>query len=386
MLRVRQLLLVTLIVATGATVTSVTTTISETRPTPNGDVLNGKGKNYVFVVSRGTGNSVIRGFDPNQGHKIRLAGFGITRFSAVAKSMREVDGNVLIELPGAQQLWVTDTKATDLTENVFQLELDRTGLVKTFGDEFDKLSWDAEGAQGFEQEKGTWRTSYDHGAPYWLSSRTLTGSGEQEIYADPALKGTADKPLGLNPFRVADGVLEITASPVPDSIRALIWDRPYISGVITTRGSFSQLYGVFEMRARLPKGRGLWPAFWLMPADGSWPPELDVMEVLGHETTVLYTSWHSKETGSHTSETIATPVPDLSADFHVYSLEWNKDEIKWYFDGVEVSRRSTPADMHQPMFIRANLAVGGGWPKNPDASTHFPAVFAIDWIRVYRRE
>ena len=384
MLKVSRTILLALIATLGGICVFISSFHGETGPTPKGEILPSGGKDFVFVINNGLGNSVIPDFDAKRGNKIRLAGFGITKFSSLAPRMKAVGANVLIDLPGGQQLAVLNATVADLTADIFQLELDRGGLVQTFADEFDRFSWDSEGAAGFEQEKGTWRTNYGHGPPYWLSSRTLTGSGELEIYADPALKGTGGKPLGINPFSVENGVLNITATVTPESIRPLFWGRPYTSGLITTRGSFSQLYGVFEMRARLPKGRGFWPAFWLT-AEG-WPPELDIMEVLGDNTTTLFTSWHSKGTGDVTTESVATRVPDLSADFHLYAIDWNKDEIRWYFDGVEVARHSTPADMHQPMYVRANLAVGGLWPKNPDASTHFPAVFAIDWIRVSRRE
>jgi beta-glucanase (GH16 family) len=211
-------------------------------------------------------------------------------------------------------------------------------------------------------------------------------NSELEVYVDPAFRGTADKPLGVNPFRIVDGVLEITAAPVSENSRPVIWDRQYTSGLITTRHSFSQQYGVFEIRARMPRGRGLWPAFWLLPPNGAWPPEIDILEVLGDDIATLHTSWHSVENGKHATETISTRVSDLAAAFHTYTLEWDKDELRWFFDGVEVARKSTPADMHQPMYMLANLAVGGGWPKSPDASTQFPAVFAIDWIHVFRRE
>ena len=139
------------------------------------------------------------------------------------------------------------------------------------------------------------------------------------------------------------------------------------------------------MRARLPKGRGFWPAFWLLPADSTWPPELDVFEVLGHETTKLYTAAHSKAGGEHTATGGDMPVPDLSAEFHQYAVEWRKDEVRWYFDGVEIERTATPADMHKPMYLLANLAIGAGWPGQPDSTTQFPGVYAIDWIRAYRR-
>jgi beta-glucanase (GH16 family) len=258
--------------------------------------------------------------------------------------------------------------------------------VQTFGDEFETFSWDSEGTGDDGGKNGTWRTNFGYGAPSDLHSRTLVNNGELEVYADPAFRGTSDKSLRINPFRVVDGALEINAAPVPENMRPLIWNRQYTSGLITTRHSFSQQYGVFEMRARLPKGRGLWPAFWLLAPDGAWPPEIDILEVLGDNTNTLYATWHSQETGGHTTETVSVPVPDVSAGFHTYAFEWDENEIKWLFDGVEIARRSTPRDMHQPMYLLANLAVGGGWPKDPDASTRFPAVFAIDWIRVFRRE
>ena len=351
--------------------------------TPNGTALGRSGQ--VFVMSRGMGNRIIAEFDAKQGQKIRLTNFGITSTASLTPKVRQVGNNILIDLPGGQQLWVLNTALADLPAKAFQLELDRIGLVKTFGDEFDSFSWDSEKANGVPEQRGTWRTNFGYRSPVALDSRTLIDNNELEVYSDPGFRGTSDKSFGIDPFRVSNGVLEISAAPAPEEIRPLIWNRRYTSGLITTHNSFSQRYGVFEMRARLPKGRGLWPAFWLLLPSGAWPPEIDVFEVLGDETTTLHTSWHTLETGSHTTETIATPVPDLSADFHTFTFEWDKDEIAWYFDGAEVARRPTPRDMHRPMYVLANLAVGGGWPKEPDASTRFPAIFAIDWIRVYRR-
>jgi len=356
------------------------------REKPQAEVLTGEKPGQVFVVNRGFGETVIRQFDPRQGHKIRLAGFGITRFAALRPMMQQSGSDVEVALPGRHRLVVTGANLADLSASVFQLELDRTHLVKTFSDEFDTFSWDSEEPGNGPSKTGTWRTNFGYAAPGALMSRSLVQNGELEIYADENFRGTARSPLGFNPFHVVNGVLEISAVPVPEDVRPLTWNRQYASGLITTRHSFAQQYGVFEMRARLPKGRGLWPAFWLLPPSGAWPPEIDILESIGGDSYTLYTSWHSLETNSHTTETIATKVPDLSADFHTYALEWTKEEIKWFFDGVEVASRSTPTDMHRPMYILANLAVGGGWAKEPDASTKFPAIFAIDWIRVYRRE
>jgi beta-glucanase (GH16 family) len=160
---------------------------------------------------------------------------------------------------------------------------------------------------------------------------------------------------------------------------------PYCSGVLTSRTRFFQRYGYFEMRARLPHGRGLWPAFWLLPKGGGWPPEIDVMEVLGHDPATLYASVHWKAQGNE-SITNKAHTADLSAGFHIYGLSWHPDLLRWYVDGMEVARTSTPPGLDKPMYLLVNLAVGGkkSWPGAPDAGTVFPARMIVDYIRAYR--
>jgi hypothetical protein len=152
---------------------------------------------------------------------------------------------------------------------------------------------------------------------------------------------------------------------------------------LETAHSFSQTYGYFEMRAELPAGQGLWPAFWLLPANGTWPPELDVMEMLGNEPNRVYQTAHSGATGTHTMVSSSAVVSDTSAAFHTYGVDWEPDLITWYVDGQQVFQSATPADMNQPMYMIANLAVGGDWPGSPDGSTAFPATMQIDYIRAY---
>ena len=137
------------------------------------------------------------------------------------------------------------------------------------------------------------------------------------------------------------------------------------------------------MRAQLPAGQGLWPAFWLLPANGSGPPEIDVMEVLGNNLTTLYTTALTNQTGTHTSSGTGTTVPNMSLGYHTYGVDWEVDYITYYFDGQQIFKTATPADMHQPMYMIANLAVGGYWPGMADGTTPFPAQMKIDYIRAY---
>jgi beta-glucanase (GH16 family) len=248
----------------------------------------------------------------------------------------------------------------------------------TFDDEFNSLSvWNG------ATNTGTWSTNFwynDQWGNYAKSNgSTLSGNGEQQWYINANYAPTS----AVKPWSASDGVLTITAQPADASIKGLINNAQYTSGMINSWHSFSQQYGYFEIKADLPAGQGLWPAFWLMPEDGAWPPELDVFEVLGNDPDKLYTTAHSNASGSHTMATKGTDVADTSAGFHTYGVDWEADKITFYFDGKEVYETATPADMHKPMYMIANLAVGGSWPGNPDSSTPWPAQMKIDYIRAW---
>ncbi|MBV9991135.1 MAG: family 16 glycosylhydrolase [Alphaproteobacteria bacterium] len=224
---------------------------------------------------------------------------------------------------------------------------------------------------------GTWSTDYWYD-PLNGNGNTLTANGEQEWYInanDPATSA-------VKPWTVSKNILTLTAAPAAAEIQPLINGYQYTSGEINTFHSFSQTYGYFEMRAKLPSGKGLWPAFWLLPENGQWPPELDIMEVLGDDTTTLYTTVHTGDNGGNTGIGKAIKVADMSKGFHTYGCDWEAKYITWYFDGKPVFKVPTPKDMHQPMFMQANLAAGGYWPGNVDPSK-LPAGMQIQYIAAY---
>ena len=242
----------------------------------------------------------------------------------------------------------------------------------TFDDEFNSLSlWNG--------TSGTWATDYWYD-PLNGNGNTLAPNGEQEWYINANDSATSS----VKPWTVSNGVLTLTAAPAASAIQPLIDGYQYTSGEINTAHSFSQLYGFFEMRAELPAGQGLWPAFWLLPENGAWPPELDIMEVLGNNPTTLYTTAHYVSAGGvNSANGIGTTVANTSTGYHTYAVDWEPNTITWYFDGKEVYQIATPADMHTPMYMEANLAVGGYWPGDVNSSTPLPAQMEIDWIRAY---
>jgi beta-glucanase (GH16 family) len=234
------------------------------------------------------------------------------------------------------------------------------GWQPTFAEEFDRLVDSPDGNKG-------WTTTGSNGL------RTLSSNNESEYYSDAS--------VGVDPFNIRDGVLTITASSGSNPL-----GLPYNSGMLSTSRSFSQLYGYFEMRASLPEGAGLWPAFWLLPADGSWPPEIDVMEQLGGDPKTIYVGTHSAAGGPNVGTTTAVRVADTARGFHTYGVDWQAETITWYFDGRKIFTERTPEDMHKPMYLIVNLAVGGtgSWPGPPTRATIFPAHFQIDYVRAYK--
>ena len=246
-----------------------------------------------------------------------------------------------------------------------------TAATLTFDDEFNSLSlWNG--------TTGTWDTTAQY-ATWNGSGFSLPSNGEQEWYINSNYGPTSS----VTPWTVNNGIMTLTAAPASAAISSQIGGYQYTSGSINTSQSFSQTYGFFEMRAELPAGQGLWPAFWLLPENGQWPPEIDAMEMLGNNPGTYYTSIHSGTAANEVNAGQADNVGDTSTGYHTYGVDWEPDYITYYFDGKEVYQVATPSDMNTPMYMIANLAVGGAWPGNADASTPFPANMDINWIRAY---
>jgi beta-glucanase (GH16 family) len=236
----------------------------------------------------------------------------------------------------------------------------------TFNEEFTNFVASPDGSAG-------WMTTYPYGGE---SARTLPANDEWEYYSDSS--------VGVNPFTNTLGKLVIAAAPAAPGSNP--YNLPYTSGLITTYTSFQQLYGRFEMRAKLPAGQGLWPAFWMLPANNDYSAELDIFEVLEQSPTTLYATTHG-ETGSNwVVNCQQLTVPDTASRFHVYGVDWGPKTTTFYMDDKVIATSATPASMNTPMYILINLAIGGpgSWPGAPNAATTFPAKMVIDWVRAYQ--
>ena len=173
----------------------------------------------------------------------------------------------------------------------------------------------------------------------------------------------------------------------------------YSSARIKTQDLQAWQYGRVEARMKLPQSQGLWPAFWMLGNDigktAVWPNsgEIDIMEMIGKQPNTIYNTAHgpgysgAKGLGSH----IDLPQGSLQNDFHVYAVEWEATEIRWYIDDAQVFKvASTDVAPNKwvfdhPFFIILNVAVGGGWPGFPDSTTIFPQQMLVAYIRVYQR-
>ena len=176
--------------------------------------------------------------------------------------------------------------------------------------------------------------------------------------------------------------------------------RDYTSARLKTASKFSQKYGRFEARLKIPHGQGIWPAFWMLGDDISkigWPRcgEIDIMENIGKEPSLVHGTIHGP--GYSGDQGIGSPfaLPDNSRfadDFHVYAVEWEPKAIRFYVDDHLYATR-TPAELPKgtkwvyahPFFLLLNVAVGGSWPGNPDATTQFPQTMLVDYVRAYKR-
>lgn len=258
-------------------------------------------------------------------------------------------------------------------------------LRRTFFDDFQNLDkswrrWHPHYDGGWDAKQQRW-LGYD-----WPVKRTLPGNQEQQIYVDPGYKGSGNEALGLDPFRRVNGRLEITATRTPEAAKAQLMGHEFISGMLSSRPSFTQKHGFFELRARIPAGKALWPAFWLLPQDKSWPPEIDVFEVVGQHPDVIVqtTHWRDPSSGNRRVSSCRTRLPGASEGFHQYGVLWTPERMVYYIDRRPVAHFSTPPGLDQPMYLLMNLAVGGTMVGRADEDTPMPAALAIEWVAAYQ--
>jgi len=243
--------------------------------------------------------------------------------------------------------------------------------VLTWSDEFN-------GPNGSAPDPRKW--TYDLGGGGW-------GNHELETYTGrPQNASIQDGKLVIRPLKESyagrDGIT-----------------REYTSARLKTQGLFTQRYGRFEARIKIPYGQGLWPAFWMLGDNidkpGGWPTcgEIDILENIGREPSIVHGTVHGP--GYMGAKGIGAPysLPGserFADEFHVFAVEWEPNEIRFYVDD-HLYHTVTPSSLppgtkwvfDHPFFLILNVAVGGGWPGNPDASTAFPQTMLVYYVRVF---
>jgi len=170
----------------------------------------------------------------------------------------------------------------------------------------------------------------------------------------------------------------------------------YTSARLKTQTKFAVEYGKIEARIKLPAGQGIWPAFWMLGAGGGWPQsgEIDIMENIGREPAIVHGTVHGPGYSGGKGITESYTLPDnqrFAADYHVFAAEWSQNSIQFFVDGHlyhTVTPASLPKDttwvFDHPFFLLLNVAVGGSWPGDPDATSSFPQKMLVDYVRVYQ--
>ena len=237
-----------------------------------------------------------------------------------------------------------------------------------------KLLWEDDFSKDAQIDKSKWNFEIDgHGG----------GNGELEYYTD--------KPKNAH---IENGELVITAIKDDDG-------HKFTSARMTTSRKLSFLYGRVEACIKAPPAQqGNWPAFWMMPQEskyGKWPRsgEIDIMELINKSDKLYGTCHYGGEKGDvHSGAQAALARGDFSNDYHIYAVEWEQKEIRWYLDGHYYGSIHTwhspgeafPAPFDQKFFIILNYAVGGAWPHSPDAAATFPQSMRVKYVRVFQPE
>ncbi|SDY73654.1 Beta-glucanase, GH16 family [Asanoa ishikariensis] len=238
------------------------------------------------------------------------------------------------------------------------------------------LVWSDEfnGAAGSAVDQSKWR--FDTGGSGW-------GNNEQQYYTNSTRNAAMD----------GAGNLVITARREnPSNFQCHYGTCQYTSARLLTAATFNRTYGRFEARMKIPRGQGIWPAFWMLGNPVNWPTsgEIDIMENIGREPNMVHGTIHGPGYSGAEGIGAGYSIGGAFADgFHTFAVDWSPNLIIWYVDGNEYQRR-TPADLggdrwvfDHNFFMIMNVAVGGYWPGYPDGSTTFPQSMTVDYVRAY---
>jgi hypothetical protein len=333
-----------------------------------GDTLTFEGWSRIPNGSSGSGDSFVmevvqldrrgRAIDTHkrtagwgQMDQWRTTGVGPLAISLdVRRGTRDIE--VRLSAPSGKPVWIDDVVVN---------RADSTGDLATV------IPIRNPGFEGFRPDPERW----------FVSDGAWSHNGELQYYAPDSVV--------VNRKRMS-----ITAD------RRRVGDREFTSAHVSTEGKLEQKYGKWEIRAKLPNTQGMWPAIWLLPVDGSWPPEIDIIELVGKEPDKVHHSFHwgplrdgllpwdlgQTSTDDHLGKNFDTV-------YHDFGVEWTPEGIVWTVDGKETHRFGTTPEQRKhlpqgPMYLIMNLALGGFWPGSPDESTKFPSTMEIDHVKIWK--
>ncbi len=230
-----------------------------------------------------------------------------------------------------------------------------------------ELVWSDE-FNGNYLDTNTWNYEIGTGSWGW-------GNNEQQYYTDRNIK-------------VSNGTMKITAK------REYYGGMKYTSSRITTKNKKNFKYGKIEARIKMPKFKGVWPAFWMLGANQDsvgWPKcgEIDIMEAINDENLVYGTLHWFNDPGNNNADSGSSVAVANRTEYHVYGVEWTADKLRWYVDGkvyrtMDVSNDSF-SEVRKEYFVIFNMAIGGQWPGYDIDETAFPATMEVDWVRAYKK-
>lgn len=342
-----------------------------------------RGSSNVVTVTYSTIEGTARGsdytasnaqsvsFQPNETEKVIM-------IPVVADDIKEGDEifQVRVQNP-SNVILLKETISVTLKNDDIKVGFNNTGYDAPTSYPGYTLTWSDE-FNGTSLNAADWTWEIGDGCP----SLCGWGNNELEYYTQPP-----------NNVLFQDGKMIIEA-------RAEAYGgRNYTSARLKTQGKKTFKFGRIDIRALLPKGQGLWPALWMLPQDnvyGGWPRsgEIDIMELRGSQPSKTLGTLHYGPGPGSTYINREYTLPGgatFNDQFHVFSLEWKQDEIKWLVDGVvfgTVAKADIGANtwpFNEQFFFLINFAVGGNFGGNPDATTIFPAWMIVDYVRVYQQ-